>query len=228
MANEPINKRDVGTAVTASAVVSFVISLLTLLLSPDNAPLPPQPEPVPIVDVEPTPKPLPDVAIRFTWVTDSSGLVIPDNDAKPLIESSLQTPGSYTVHTLRDRESTVGVSVGSGVSPTPNPQPQPQPGPQPKPSSVIWGIVIEESSTRTPKQTAVMASQEFREQFAGKLRIVDKDKGAVDYAKYIQQSVGRELPILWLVDDAGNVLSNDKLPESVVEAVAAVKKWRKS
>lgn len=109
-------------------VTLLSIGAILLLFFEDLQPEPqPSPQPAPIVEAEPAPTPSPDAAIRFTWVTDSSGLVIGENYAQPLIESSLQAPGTYTVHTLRDRESVVSVTIGNAPQPEPRPPSPPSP-----------------------------------------------------------------------------------------------------
>jgi len=213
--------------------LSFVLILLAAFLG-DTSPRPkPQPSPAPNQEiVAPDNTPLPDAAIRHIWVTDSAGAVLDTAAEKPLIEASKVSFGSYTVHVLSNKLTETTITVGGTPTPTPGPEPKPDPKPEPqptpKPTADLWGIVIEESSQRTPQQAAVLASTELRAMFTGKqFRVIDKDTNTdPQFGKYIQQSVGQKLPLLWLVTPTGDVLFQGELPTTSAAAVDLVKKWK--
>jgi len=94
------------------------------------------------------------------------------------------------------------------------PVPPEPPKPEPAPPGPLFGIVIEESSQRTPCQATVMAAPAVRALFTGGLRIVDKDAPA-GLDKWVQASAGQLLPVLFLTDKKGTVFYKGALPATV-------------
>lgn len=98
--------------------------------------------------------------------------------------------------------------------PFPNPNPDPQPDPNPQPDKECWGVVIEESSERTPAQAVILTSAKVRTLFDGsRFRVLDKDQQVgADLKPYIDRSAGKKLPLMYLVGKAGAVLYEGPLP----------------
>lgn len=229
------NSATTGWYLTAGST-SGILSLLAIVLSVlfgDLPPPTPSPVPHPVPIVVPDEQREESQPIKFSWVTDAQGAVLADESAKPLLAAANCPAGAYTVHRVGSKVSSLAITIGGKVqptpSPTPTPEPTPQPEPQPKPKPAeLWGIVIEESSQRTPQQAAVLLSTDVRKLFGeGLFRVIDKDTN-VDprYAPYLQKSVGQSLPKLWLVDAAGEVYFSGTLPSSVADMANLVKEWQ--
>ena len=108
------------------------------------------------------------------------------------------------------------VVVGEG------PGPDPPPPPPPPPTDVLWVLVVEESSQRTPEQAAVLVSPKVRAWFAADedrhWRLVDRDvldeHGNVpeDLARWIKMAEGLTLPRVFLINETGGLVDQVPLP----------------
>lgn len=130
------------------------------------------------------------------------------------------------------------ITYGTAPIPPPAPPPpKPEPPPKPKPTT-LWGIVLEESSTRTPAQASVILAPKVAELFKpdkGQLRVIDpwdgsKIKAGVEIAikPYAERADTLKIrPALFVVDPSGVVYYEGKLPEKVAEVEALVAKIRR-
>jgi hypothetical protein len=102
------------------------------------------------------------------------------------------------------------------VPPTPIP---PTPIPPPTPPADLWGVVVEESSARTPAQGIVLLSPKVRALFRPQeFRLLDKDPPATpDMQPWINlaKAKGLTLPVLFLFDSKGVVYYQGDLPATV-------------
>ncbi len=120
--------------------------------------------------------------------------------------------------------------------PDPEPQPDPQPDPKPDPKPVptkLWAVVIAETKDRTPAQAAVLASTKFRALFDGGYRDFDpldkdgKERAVpVDLKVYAERAKTMTKPVLFIVDDSGNVYYDGALPATVAKAETLVAEIR--
>jgi hypothetical protein len=116
----------------------------------------------------------------------------------------------------------------------PFPNPDPNPDPNPTPDVNLWGVVVEETSERTPAQAVILTSQPVRELFAGtRFRVLDKDQVVPDSlkpyiarAKVLTADGKKKLPLLFLVAQSGAVLYEDALPADVAATTALVNKHK--
>lgn len=119
------------------------------------------------------------------------------------------------------------VVVGSGVNPGPGPSPVPPvpvPPPDPLPGPVKLPyhlLVIEETNDAGAGRGAILADVALRQRLVDKghkMRFVDKDvrdsTGQVptDLKPYLARAAGKALPLLFVVDSAGKVLSEAQRP----------------
>jgi hypothetical protein len=106
------------------------------------------------------------------------------------------------------------------------------------PPAELWGIVVEETSQRTPQQAVVLSSPVVRALFKeGAFRIVDPKRGDTEvdvspdmkpYVERCKDQTGQwlPLPILFLVDKPGRVYFEGALPANVPAMVALVNKHK--
>lgn len=101
------------------------------------------------------------------------------------------------------------------------------PLPPPVPSE-LWGVVIEETTERTPQQAIVLASPEVRALFdKGEFRVIDDDTPVgADLRPYLDRAKGKKLPQLYLVDSKGTVCYEGPLPATVAEMKSLVAKYK--
>lgn len=131
---------------------------------------------------------------------------------------------------------TATYSVVRQDGPSPEPEPEPEPEPDPTPPTELWGVVIEESDTRTPEQAAIYMSTEVRKLFEKtEFRIVDpvNDAGErVPVSAFVKPYVERalaakSLPMLFLVDAAGKVYYEGPLPATTAAMLKLVQETLK-
>jgi hypothetical protein len=115
-----------------------------------------------------------------------------------------------------------------GEQPKPDPKPIPPPPPPPPPAE-LWGIIIEESSHRTPQQAIVLSSPAIRSLFdQRRFRLVDKDSEVgADMKPYADRAKGKTLPMLFLAGGDGTIYYEGGLPATVAEMTALVGQWKK-
>lgn len=165
-------------------------------------------------------RPLAPVAVRgeLVFAADGGGIQM-----EPLIRLVIGGPGEYRLivawhYGFRQVIDHV-VTVGGDA------KPDPKPDPKPSPAIAMWGVIIEERSQRTqlpPQQRLVFEAAAVRELFAaGKFHTVDQHKPDPGAMKpYIERAATMTLPVLFLVDDEGNVAHEGPLPATVAETVA--------
>jgi len=129
-------------------------------------------------------------------------------------------------------ESASFVVIVDGDGPRPDPRPDPKPIP---PTIATWVIIVEEKSDRTKlpaNQRLVFESAKVRALVSdAKFRLMDRhstnpnDKLYVERAEKLNQPVEPDdpvIPILFLVDDTGEVVFSGPLPGTVDETVALI------
>ena len=141
--------------------------------------------------------------------------------------------------------------VRAGPEPEPEPQPEPEPDPDPPPPpptpDAVFGVIIEERSDRsklTPQRAMIMESAAVRALFAADcfhvrdddVRNEDKQTPS-DFKPYIDRARKHSdldsstsrwgPPILFLVDEKGEVLFEGSVPKDVPTAVTFIKGYLK-
>lgn len=159
----------------------------------------------------------PYTLVRQAWSDDEYRLIVAVGG------SASEPPAVYVVP----------LAIGGDGTPTPTPQPGPTPEPKPDPKPLpapktLWGIVVGESSARSPQQAVVLASPAVRGLFDRPLRVIDPDD-AVDAAMrpYVERAKGQPGCTLFIVDDQGAVYFEGPLPADVAAAQALVARIRK-
>jgi hypothetical protein len=193
--------------------------------------------------------PKPPAPATAAVAADDVGIAVGRSFAVPLLIGSKDAANIAFVERVNDKtqlrvvyvrqDGTLGFVVysitrqdGPGPDPKPDPRPDPKPDPKPDPlpiPTVLWGIVVEESSTRTADQAAVIASPKTRAAFdANNFRVVDKDLVvSPDLKPYVERAAKQALPVLFVVDDKGKVYFEGPLPANIPDLEALVAKLRK-
>ena len=182
---------------------------------------------------------VPAVAFKLPFAVDGTLVVnratfTPTKDGNGLL-TVLYVKGD----TIEQLTYTVTLKEGPAPDPDPNPDPDPDPDPNPDPNpdppAELWGIVIEESSERTPEQAIVLASPEIRALFADEqFQVVDAvtDDGEVEAPADLKVYVDRAMdnkdkwPMLFLVSPKGDVYFEDTLPATVEATKKLVEKFK--
>jgi len=130
------------------------------------------------------------------------------------------TAGEYAVICLPpgDAQPIVGVVELGGPSPDPDPDPEPDPDPDPDPQptpGATWGIIVEETSERTPEQARVYSNLRQRVTL-NQVLLLDQDKpGPAE--KYVQaaREADAPLPVLVAISADGEIVSVQACPMDV-------------
>lgn len=163
-------------------------------------------------------------------------------------------PGVYTVNLrsvwiknaatgeLDGEEVEVEVVIGDKVPPFPDPKPYPPvpvpPVPEPKPPAPdvlkqLWILVVEETEQASADRGKFFASTtlaKYVKDKGHKFRCVDQDakdaagKTPADLAPWIARAKAKKLPVLFLVNQAGDVLFEGPVPATPGEVLAAIQK----
>ena len=110
---------------------------------------------------------------------------------------------------------------GDEIKPDPKPDPKPIP-----PTKATWAVIVEERSDRTSlpaNQRLVFESAKVRGLIpAGQFKLMDRNSTDPNEKPYIDQAATMTLPVLFLVDDSGEVVFSGPLPGTVDETVALI------
>jgi hypothetical protein len=156
-------------------------------------------------------------------------------DGKYVVNSAVVQGDILTVHFVKgDDILVVAYKLVPQVDPGPGPDPGPDPDPDPLPPvpTVLFGVVIEEQSTRTAEHAIVLGSQRVRAAFGeGNFRVEDKDvtgpdgKPPAGMVPYLDRAKDKVLPYFMVVDKAtGKVFYEGALPKTVDELLKLVGK----
>ena len=122
-------------------------------------------------------------------------------------------------------ESASFIVIVDGVEPGPKPKPKPEPEPLP-PTVATWAVIVEERSDRTSlpaNQRLVFESAAVRALVpAGQFKLMDRHSTDPNEKPYIDQAATMTLPVLFLVDDTGEVVFSGPLPATVDATVALI------
>ena len=122
-------------------------------------------------------------------------------------------------------ESASFIVIVDGDDPGPKPKPKPDPEPIP-PTVATWAVIVEERSDRTSlpaNQRLVFESAAVRALVpAGQFKLMDRHSTDPAEKPYIDQAATMTLPVLFLVDDTGEVVFSGPLPGTVDETVALI------
>lgn len=145
------------------------------------------------------------------WVVSSS-----IKDGKPLVE-----------------ETEVEVIIGK-LEPVPKPDDDKKDDPTPVPvTSKVWILVVEETATAASNRAKYFSDKDLITYIRAKswrFRIFDKDvvdkdkKVPADLKPYIDRSVGKELPQLYIVTDQGKIRFENVLHKNPADLLKELKK----
>jgi hypothetical protein len=122
------------------------------------------------------------------------------------------TAGEYAVICLPpgDAQPVVAVVELGGGSPDPEPDPDPQPTP-----GATWGIIVEETSERTPEQAQVYSRLRQQVQLNQVLLLDQDNPGPAERYVQVARESGHALPVLVAISADGEVVSTQPCPMDV-------------
>jgi hypothetical protein len=115
----------------------------------------------------------------------------------------------------------------------PDPKPGPDPNPNPGPVAKAWIVVIEETQEASAQRGKFLEDRALVDYVAGKkwaVRVADKDakgpdgKPPADLAPYLTRASGKQLPQMYIVSDARDVLYEGAVPATPADLLALLRK----